>query len=55
MGNFKALDAGVPLGDLVAAKARDEALAVLRGAPVAVDVIYIDRAGAIVGRSTVRH
>lgn len=45
--------AGVPLGDLVAAAARDEALAVLRGAPVAVDVICIDRAGAVVGRSSV--
>ncbi|MCX4970464.1 cobalt-precorrin-5B (C(1))-methyltransferase [Streptomyces sp. NBC_00654] len=43
--------AGVPLGDLVAARARDEALAVLRGAPVAVDVICIDRAGAVVGRA----
>ncbi|MCX5391731.1 cobalt-precorrin-5B (C(1))-methyltransferase [Streptomyces sp. NBC_00094] len=46
--------AGVPLGDLVAARARDESLAVLRGAPVAVDVICIDRAGIVVGRSTVR-
>ena len=45
--------AGVPLGDLVAARARDEALAVLRGAPVAVDVICIDRAGVVVGRSEV--
>ncbi|MFD9035437.1 cobalt-precorrin-5B (C(1))-methyltransferase [Streptomyces sp. NPDC059567] len=44
--------AGVPLGDLVAARSRDEALAVLRGAPVAVDVICIDRAGTVVGRST---
>ncbi|XIE79178.1 cobalt-precorrin-5B (C(1))-methyltransferase [Streptomyces sp. SBR177] len=43
--------AGVPLGDLVAARARDEALAVLRGAPVAVDVICVDRAGTVVGRS----
>ncbi|MFI1713731.1 cobalt-precorrin-5B (C(1))-methyltransferase [Streptomyces sp. NPDC053513] len=43
--------AGVPLGDLVAARARDEALSVLRGAPVAVDVICIDRAGTVVGRS----
>ncbi|MEU7700978.1 cobalt-precorrin-5B (C(1))-methyltransferase [Streptomyces sp. NPDC039028] len=43
--------AGVPLGDLVAARARDEALTVLRGAPVAVDVICIDRAGTVVGRS----
>ncbi|WP_406059870.1 cobalt-precorrin-5B (C(1))-methyltransferase [Streptomyces sp. NBC_01077] len=45
--------AGVPLGDLVAARARDESLAVLRGAPVAVDVICIDRAGTVVGRSEV--
>lgn len=45
--------AGVPLGDLVAVAARDEALAVLRGAPVAVDVICIDRAGLVVGRSGV--
>ncbi|RAJ62360.1 cobalt-precorrin-5B (C1)-methyltransferase [Streptomyces sp. Amel2xB2] len=43
--------AGVPLGDLVAAAARDQALSVLRGAPVAVDVICIDRAGTVVGRS----
>ncbi|MEU2659115.1 cobalt-precorrin-5B (C(1))-methyltransferase [Streptomyces sp. NPDC007325] len=43
--------AGVPLGDLVAARARDEALAVLRGAPVTVDVVAIDRAGVVVGRS----
>jgi cobalt-precorrin-5B (C1)-methyltransferase len=46
--------AGVPLGDLVAVAARDEAFAVLRGAPVAVDVLCIDRAGTIVGRSGVR-
>ncbi|GGX07154.1 cobalt-precorrin-5B C(1)-methyltransferase [Streptomyces noursei] len=43
--------AGVPLGDLVAATARDASLAVLRGAPVAVDVICIDRAGLVVGRA----
>ncbi|WP_431046540.1 cobalt-precorrin-5B (C(1))-methyltransferase [Streptomyces sp. P1-3] len=42
---------GVPLGDLVAAAARDQALGVLRGAPVAVDVICIDRAGTVVGRA----
>ncbi|TSB19495.1 cobalt-precorrin-5B (C(1))-methyltransferase [Streptomyces benahoarensis] len=46
--------AGVPLGDLVAAAARDEALAVLRGAPVTVDVVCIDRAGLVVGRSAPR-
>ncbi|MER5886064.1 cobalt-precorrin-5B (C(1))-methyltransferase [Streptomyces sp. NPDC001941] len=43
--------AGVPLGDLVAIRARDEALSVLRGAPVTVDVVCIDRAGTVVGRS----
>ncbi|MFE2747465.1 cobalt-precorrin-5B (C(1))-methyltransferase [Streptomyces scopuliridis] len=42
---------GVPLGDEVARRARDEALGVLRGAPVEVDVICIDRAGTVVGRS----
>lgn len=41
----------VPLGDLVAVAARDEALRVLRGAPVTVDVICVDRAGTVVGRS----
>ncbi|MCW2875890.1 MAG: hypothetical protein JWL99_7210 [Streptomyces oryziradicis] len=41
---------GVPLGDLVAAAARDTARGVLREAAVAVDVICIDRAGTIVGR-----
>lgn len=45
------MGAGVPLGDLVATAARDEALAVLRGAPVVVDVICVDRAGTVVGRS----
>lgn len=42
---------GLPLGDLVAAGARQTALGVLRGAPVEVDVVVIDRAGTIVGRS----
>ncbi len=43
--------AGLPLGDLVAAGARETALGVLRGAPVAVDVVVIDRGGTIVGRA----
>ncbi|MEV1052195.1 cobalt-precorrin-5B (C(1))-methyltransferase [Streptomyces sp. NPDC049887] len=42
---------GVPLGDLVAVTARDRALEVLRGAPVTVDVVCVDRAGTVVGRS----
>ncbi|MEU7565803.1 cobalt-precorrin-5B (C(1))-methyltransferase [Streptomyces fradiae] len=45
---------GVPLGDLVAETARDQALSVLRGAPVVVDVVCIDRAGTVVGRSAPR-
>jgi cobalt-precorrin-5B (C1)-methyltransferase len=43
--------AGLPLGDLVAAGARETALGVLRGAPVEVDVVVIDRAGTVVGRA----
>nr|WP_277626670.1 cobalt-precorrin-5B (C(1))-methyltransferase [Arsenicicoccus piscis] len=42
--------AGVPLGDAVAETAREQALRVLDGAPVVVDVVCIDRAGMIVGR-----
>jgi cobalt-precorrin-5B (C1)-methyltransferase len=44
-------DAGLPLGDLVAAGARDTALAVLRGVPMTVDIVVIDRAGTVVGRA----
>jgi cobalt-precorrin-5B (C1)-methyltransferase len=42
--------AGFPLGDLVATRAGNTAYDVLRGAPVTVDVVVIDRAGTIVGR-----
>lgn len=42
--------AGIGLGDAVAHAARDAALATLKGAPVSVDVVCIDRAGTIVGR-----
>jgi cobalt-precorrin-5B (C1)-methyltransferase len=41
----------VPLGDAVALAAREAALAVLDGAPVAVDTICIDRRGTVVGRA----
>ncbi|MFI6512539.1 cobalt-precorrin-5B (C(1))-methyltransferase [Streptosporangium sp. NPDC050855] len=44
-------DAGLPLGDLVAEGARRTAAGVLREAPVAVDVVVIDRAGTVVGRA----
>ncbi|MCP2163365.1 cobalt-precorrin-5B (C(1))-methyltransferase [Goodfellowiella coeruleoviolacea] len=43
--------AGLPIGDLVAARARRTALAVLGDAPVAVDVLVVDRAGTVVGRA----
>ncbi|MDP9116876.1 MAG: cobalt-precorrin-5B (C(1))-methyltransferase [Actinomycetota bacterium] len=42
---------GFGLGDLVAAGARRTAQEVLREAPVAVDIVVIDRAGAVVGRA----
>ncbi|GAA2391122.1 cobalt-precorrin-5B (C(1))-methyltransferase [Nonomuraea africana] len=45
-----AQEAGEPLGDLVAERAHATAVGVLRGAPVEVDVVVIDRAGVIVGR-----
>jgi cobalt-precorrin-5B (C1)-methyltransferase len=41
----------LPLADLIAARCRDEALNVLGGAPIEVDIIVIDRAGTIVGRA----
>lgn len=50
-GAGEALAAGVPPGDPVATAARDQAPAVLRAAPVAVDVIRVDRAGTVVGPS----
>ncbi|GIH28593.1 cobalt-precorrin-5B C(1)-methyltransferase [Acrocarpospora phusangensis] len=43
--------ADLPLGDLIAARARSSALNVLTGSPVCVDVVVIDRAGAVVGRA----
>jgi cobalt-precorrin-5B (C1)-methyltransferase len=42
--------AGLPLGDLVARRAVAAAAAVLAPAPVAIDVIAVDRAGNVVGR-----
>lgn len=43
--------AGLPLADLVAADAVAVARGVLREAPVAVDVLVVDRSGVIVGRA----
>ena len=39
----------LPLGDLVANSARETALQVLSGAPVAVEVLVFDRAGGLIG------
>lgn len=47
----EAMAAGLPLADRIAAAARTTALDVLGDAGVAVDVVVIDRAGAIVGRA----
>ena len=46
-----ARQAGVPLADRVAADAREVALGVLAGAPVAVEVLVVNRAGEIVGEA----
>ncbi|MBV9846980.1 MAG: cobalt-precorrin-5B (C(1))-methyltransferase [Kutzneria sp.] len=43
--------AGLPLGDLIAARARDTTLSVLRRSDVEVDVVVVDREGNIVGRA----
>ncbi|MER7011143.1 cobalt-precorrin-5B (C(1))-methyltransferase [Saccharopolyspora sp. NPDC000359] len=43
--------ANLPLGDLIAHRARQFCLDTLRGAPIEVDVIVIDRAGTVVGRT----
>ncbi len=52
LGALEAADrAGVPLGALIAAAARAQALRVLRGAPVDVDVVCIDRSGRVVGHA----
>jgi cobalt-precorrin-5B (C1)-methyltransferase len=45
-----ATEAGVDLAGAVAARARATALGTLRGAPVAVDVMVVDRSGNIVAR-----
>lgn len=46
-----AQQAALPLADLVAARARAAAIAVLADAPVAVEVMIFDRAGALIGCS----
>src|SRR4051794_2881462 len=46
-----ARQAGVPLADRVAAGAHEVATGVLAGAPVAVEVLVVDRQGNVVGRA----
>jgi len=43
--------ASLPLGDAIAARARATALATLDGAPIAVDILVVDREGNPVGRA----
>ncbi|HEV2888635.1 MAG TPA: cobalt-precorrin-5B (C(1))-methyltransferase, partial [Jatrophihabitans sp.] len=43
--------AAVPIGDLIAERARRTAEHVIGDAPVAIDIVVIDRAGTIVGRA----
>lgn len=45
-----AQDAGLPLGDLVARRAADAATVIVAPAPVAIDIVVVDRAGNIAGR-----
>jgi cobalt-precorrin-5B (C1)-methyltransferase len=45
-----AQDAGLPLGDLVARRAADAAAVIVAPAPVAIDIVVVDRAGNIAGR-----
>ncbi len=45
--------AGFPLAEIVARRAAASALALLKGAPVAVDVMVVDRAGLIVAHQSV--
>lgn len=46
-----AREAGLDLGGIVAARARQTAADVLRGAPVRTDVVVVDRSGNVVGRA----
>lgn len=51
MGAWQLADAaGLPLGDLVAGAAHREAMAVLKGAPVVVDILCLDRSGNVIGQ-----
>jgi cobalt-precorrin-5B (C1)-methyltransferase len=42
---------GLPLADLIADRCRATADDILRGSQIAVDIVVIDRAGTVVGRS----
>lgn len=47
----RATDAGLPIADRVAALSRATALEALRGAPVAVEVLVVNRQGVVVGEA----
>ncbi len=47
----RAREAGIPLADRVAQRAQASAVGVLRGAPVAVEVMVVDRTGRVVGHA----
>jgi cobalt-precorrin-5B (C1)-methyltransferase len=42
---------GAPLADLIAVKAREQALSVGRDAGIDIDIVVIDRAGTILART----
>ena len=44
---------GAPLADLIAVKAREQALSVVRDAGIDIDIVVIDRAGTILARTDV--
>ncbi|GAB2667291.1 cobalt-precorrin-5B (C(1))-methyltransferase [Saccharopolyspora gloriosae] len=44
-------EAGIPLGDLIATRARDFSLTTLQGAPIDVEILVINRAGDLVGHA----
>lgn len=43
---------GAPLAQTIAEQARAQALGLLRGAPVAVDVLVVDRKGGVLAHAT---
>ena len=44
--------AGAPLAEAVVSRAKDTVLKALRGAPVSVETIIVDRAGTVLARAS---